>query len=371
MPNNSTSTQLSKSFGVLLNKEMRKQSDGTLLIRGYFTSDNKDEAGDIITRSATERAIPKYRQWGNIRLMHLPRPVAKVVKIGSEDGLEWNEVEIKVIDPEAVFMVENGLLTALSVGIMIKYDDIDFLEDGGWVINDYQFAEISLVDHPANYDAHLKQLPVDQGLRTLVRQYGMESIARSMQSMLDMEMAMTKNIESDAIVSEQAEDQIEEQVEETAADPEPQEEQVELSAEAEVEVAAEADLDAEAAVEEEAAEDEQAEEPSEEEAAPDFATMFQSLISEVQSLRGEVAELRRSLEVEAEAPEAEEQAEDDVEVERSIEPTEDEEAVGDPASREAAIPETTLPEAEDVVEDHKEAPVTDLRQALAKYFAAR
>ncbi len=157
-----------KVFHAMLNKGMEKTAKDTLLVRGYFTSDNKDETGDIITRSATERAIPKYRQWMNIRLMHQPIPVGKVRRIGSEDGLEWNELEIEVIDPNAVFMVENGLLPALSVGILVNFEDIDFLEDGGLLINDYQLAEISLVDHPANYDAFLKETsgrarPADDG----------------------------------------------------------------------------------------------------------------------------------------------------------------------------------------------------------------
>ena len=86
-----------KVIGVPLSKDFTKQDDGTLLVPGYFTSDNKDEVGDIITRSATERAVPKYRQWGNIRYMHMPRPVGKVTRIGTDDGLEWNEVEIRVI----------------------------------------------------------------------------------------------------------------------------------------------------------------------------------------------------------------------------------------------------------------------------------
>src|SRR5512138_2553746 len=120
-----------KVIGVPLQKSITKTEQGFLIVRGYFTSDNKDEVGDIITRSATERAIPKYRQWGNIRYMHGPEPVGRVLRIGVEDGLDWNEVEICVIDPKAAFQVENGLLKALSVGILFTMKDVDFLEDGG------------------------------------------------------------------------------------------------------------------------------------------------------------------------------------------------------------------------------------------------
>lgn len=163
-----------KIIGVRLDKMADgcgMQSDGTFIVTGKFTSDQKDEVGDIITRAATERAIPKYRQWGNIRYMHQARPVGKVIGIGTDDGLAWNEVKINVIDPQAVFEVSNGLLQALSVGILINIDDIDFLEDGGLIINDYDLAEISLVDHPANYDAKL-DLSIDPEFRQYAREKG-------------------------------------------------------------------------------------------------------------------------------------------------------------------------------------------------------
>lgn len=170
----SDKTVLNKVIGVPLTKHY-KSSDPkeALIVRGKFTSDNKDEVGDIITRAATERALPKYRQWGNIRYMHQPKPVGKVAAIGEDDGLEWNEVEIKVIDPQAAFEVENGLLSALSVGIAIRFDDIEMLEDGGWIINDYSLAEISLVDHPANYDATLDYNLMTDDFRMAARELGM------------------------------------------------------------------------------------------------------------------------------------------------------------------------------------------------------
>jgi hypothetical protein len=154
--------RLVKNFGIpLIIKNAEGQftynEKGQLIAKGFFTSDNKDEVGDIITRAATENAVPIYRQWGNIRYMHQPRPVAAVQRIGAEDGLEWNEVEIRVVDPDTKLQVEEGLLKALSVGIYIRnFDAIEFTEDGGLIINEYGLAEISLVDHPANYDAKLE-----------------------------------------------------------------------------------------------------------------------------------------------------------------------------------------------------------------------
>lgn len=183
---------LQKTVGVPIMKEaLSKTSKGTLMVPGFFTSDKMDEHGDIITRDATKKAVAKYRQWGNIRRMHQPDPVGKVVGIGEEDGLEWNEIRIEVIDPDAIFQVESGLLQALSIGAMVNFEDIDWLESGGMVINAYLLGEISLVDHPGNYDAILNTKSVDLDLQRLVHRYGMEKVGVGLLNLIEENTDMT------------------------------------------------------------------------------------------------------------------------------------------------------------------------------------
>jgi hypothetical protein len=63
---------------------------------------------------------------------------------------------------------------------------VDMMRDGGFVINEYQLAEISLVDHPANYDARLfLGLNLDKRERMLVRELGVHEY-----------LANKKNLES-------------------------------------------------------------------------------------------------------------------------------------------------------------------------------
>jgi len=142
--------------------------EGRNLYHAYFTSDAQDEVGDIITRNATEKAIEKYRQWGNVRYMHQPRAVGKVTRIGAGDGLEWNQVEFEITHDDVARDIDAGVLKAMSVGIIVN--DFDWInneeeeeeerDDGKskffwWPmeITDYDLVEISVVDHPANYDA--------------------------------------------------------------------------------------------------------------------------------------------------------------------------------------------------------------------------
>lgn len=391
-----------KVLGVPLSKDFSKNDEGALFVRGYFTSDNTDELGDIITRGATERAIPKYRQWSNIRYMHMPKPVGKVVRIGTTDGLEWNEVEIKVIDPQAVFEVEQGLLSALSVGILIRIEDIDFNDNGGWTINDYQLAEISLVDHPANYDAFLKDLPVEQGLRVLARSHGTTNLVQQFRRIYSEELNtsdwevlkeadMPEEVVETQPVQEEQEDKVinepeadaeaqpELEVEKGAEDEEPEEVEAEEAAQEEPEAEEPEAEQEEPEVEEPAGEADESAEP--EEAQFSFEEMVLDLqtntLTTLKSLTEAVEGLVKAFqaftdatqsEVAAEASLAGEQADDEV---VSVEPevdgaeTEDEEAqLAAPANRTVALPETDL--SHDEEEDAQPPAPRDLRSVLSR-----
>lgn len=162
-------TQDVKGRKKFLNAPMLSKSideEGNVIPRYRFTSESMDEGGDIIKREATEKAVEKWRKWRNIRLQHDPfKPVGKAVAIGEEDGLEWNEMDVRIDDPTVKPLIEGDdpVLGAASVGIIVNdfevNEDEEAQERAGfwepWIITDYDLVEISLVDHPMNYDATL------------------------------------------------------------------------------------------------------------------------------------------------------------------------------------------------------------------------
>lgn len=137
---------------------------GATLQRYLFTSANMDQMGDTITRAATEEATERWRAWRNIRFQHLSdRPIGKAVRIGKADGLDWNAMDVRVDDPTVLPLLQGDdpVLGGASVGIIVTDHSIDENEEAvkraapwePWIISGYDFVEISLVDHPANYDA--------------------------------------------------------------------------------------------------------------------------------------------------------------------------------------------------------------------------
>jgi hypothetical protein len=159
------STVRFKSYGTVeVNKAMDGGPDsGDLFVRGFFTSDEQDEVGDIITKEATDKAIERWRQWGNIRTMH-SFPSGRVAKIGEADGLAWNELITIPVDENTRKLIEGGVLKAYSVGIIPRVYDFNYaaMTDDAWfpplVIHEYDMIEISYVDHPANYSATIQEV---------------------------------------------------------------------------------------------------------------------------------------------------------------------------------------------------------------------
>ena len=380
---------LNKSVYGRLQKSIDKTDKDTIIVRGYFTSDARDEAGDIITRAATERAIPKYKNWMNVRFMHQPKPVAKVLKIGTQDGLEWNEVEIEVVDSETIRMVEFGLLTALSVGILVNYEDVDFLEDGGLIINNYQLAEISLVDHPANYDAKLKDIVLDREARVFALQYGLDALRAHLggemakkKELVTEENEVTKDIEVAEETQEPTEEvqEVEKSIEVEPADEQSVEEiekdietePVEELPAAEVETQEEVEAVEEKSIEEEISEPEETIEKYTESDEPDALTAAIAELTSIARSMSETASVLASVvekfiqPQEAPAPEAV-----SVDEGKTIDSTEDVEEVEEEkdvvvAERKGKMPSVAVEE--DSPEKEAVQKTTDLRQALRKRF---
>jgi hypothetical protein len=139
------------------------------VITGYFTSDNVDKVGDIITKDATRAAIGAFKEFPTLRLMHQPIPCGKVISIGEPDGLEWNQLSARIVSDDVKKLVAEDVLTAMSVGIIVKeFEPVDpnsakadpfWFMSGSLKITSYDLVEISLVDSPACPDARITDHP--------------------------------------------------------------------------------------------------------------------------------------------------------------------------------------------------------------------
>lgn len=144
---------------------MKANPDQRLVV-GYASSERIDGQNDIVDSEALHQALDDYMQWANLREMHQPKAVGKVLsatpikgQIRLSDGTVLSNplrIIAKIVDEDAWQKVKAGILKGFSIGgkvlnaITQKVNGKEVRRITGLVLN-----EISLVDRPANPDARI------------------------------------------------------------------------------------------------------------------------------------------------------------------------------------------------------------------------
>lgn len=125
-----------------------KNADGSVTVTGVVSSPTQDLDRQIMDPDFLKRAATDwFTKRANIREMHQPLAVGK----GKELTTDPNGLLVltsKIIEPSTVKKVEEGVLSAYSVGIKNARVVRDAAAPGGRVV-DGTMVECSLVDYPA------------------------------------------------------------------------------------------------------------------------------------------------------------------------------------------------------------------------------
>ena len=136
------------------------------LVMGFATMDNLDSQGDVVTAEASQRAFARAR--GNLREMHQPIAVGKIVDFREEEFFDGNTQQFY----RGIFVtayvskgaqdtwekVLDGTLTGFSIGGGVIDSSTEFVPEANKVVKfvtDYELTELSLVDNPANQLANI------------------------------------------------------------------------------------------------------------------------------------------------------------------------------------------------------------------------
>lgn len=149
-------------------------------VSGFATLDNVDQADDIITAEASQKAFKTFR--GNIREQHNPHTaVGKMVDFTSQtyydpaSGKSYNGIYVTAYVSKGAQdtweKVLDGTLSGFSVGGNINEVDVTFDKDmdkSVRLIKDYDLVELSLVDSPCNQYANIFSIEKSNGA-TLIK----------------------------------------------------------------------------------------------------------------------------------------------------------------------------------------------------------
>ncbi|EPZ47642.1 XkdF-like putative serine protease domain-containing protein [Alicyclobacillus acidoterrestris] len=134
--------------------DFTKKDSKQHIVEGIAASSNLDRDKQIIDENFLKN---NYKQWaekyGNIRYLHQPRVVGKVLTCSDWDPVQKGfYITAKISDPDAWRQIEDGELNGFSIGIKNPVIVHDPQADRGRLI-DGEVIETSIVDIPASYQA--------------------------------------------------------------------------------------------------------------------------------------------------------------------------------------------------------------------------
>lgn len=130
--------------------KVERGADGSRVVYGKVTDDVLDLDEQIVDADWAAKALTDwFEEWANVRQMHshLLAPAGRAVGLNLEDDGAY--ARVKVVEPNAIKLVDERVYQAFSVGIIDPVIVPDKVAPGGRIKGGI-INEVSLVDYPAN-----------------------------------------------------------------------------------------------------------------------------------------------------------------------------------------------------------------------------
>lgn len=130
--------------------KIEKPDASTRVVFGKATGSDLDLDHQIIDEDFAREGLERwFKSFGNIRQMHSTQmpPAGKAIDL--EHRADGEYLRVKVVEPGAIKLVDEGVYSAFSVGVSLPKIVRDPLAKGGRIVGGV-FSEVSLVDFPAN-----------------------------------------------------------------------------------------------------------------------------------------------------------------------------------------------------------------------------
>lgn len=146
---------------IYLNQRFKKSAEtpsadqpiDSISIEGYANSTSVDRVGDVIPMTAWEKALENYLKNPIILAYHEhDEPIGRMIDYKVDEKGLWVKARISAAAEDVFNLIKDGVLTAFSVGFIIKdaiYDSVTDL----FIIKELELLEISVVSVPCNQDS--------------------------------------------------------------------------------------------------------------------------------------------------------------------------------------------------------------------------
>lgn len=146
---------------IYLNQRFKKSAEtpsadqpiDSISIEGYANSTSVDRVGDVIPMTAWKKALENYLKNPIILAYHEhDEPIGRMIDYKVDEKGLWVKARISAAAEDVFNLIKDGVLTAFSVGFIIKdaiYDSVTDL----FIIKELELLEISVVSVPCNQDS--------------------------------------------------------------------------------------------------------------------------------------------------------------------------------------------------------------------------
>lgn len=162
-----TSLEMHEHNKIVLFARLAKVDEAKREVWGVATAEMVDKEGEIFDYESSK---PYFKNWsdeiakatdgkslGNVREMHEPSAVGKLVDLTFDDDLKQIQVGAKIVDDTAWKKCAEGVYTGFSIGGAY----VKAWKDGEYVRFTAKPAEISVVDNPCVSEAHFTAVKAD------------------------------------------------------------------------------------------------------------------------------------------------------------------------------------------------------------------
>lgn len=128
--------------------------DGHLIVTGIASTEDVDNAGEVVSADAMRKAIPSYLLSGTVREMHQPIAAGKPIS-AFVDEQGRTHLTAKIVDVGTIEKIKQGVLKGFSIGGKA-------LAKAGKTITEILLKDISVVDVPCNSSCMFEIIKFDK-----------------------------------------------------------------------------------------------------------------------------------------------------------------------------------------------------------------
>lgn len=169
----------------------------SIYIEGYANTTDVDRSGDVIPKTVWEAGLKNYLKNPIILAYHdHDEPIGRMAEYRIEDKGLWIKARISAAAEDVFNLVKDGVLTAFSVGFIIKDATYDSITDL-FIIKELELLEISVVSVPANQDSTFslsKSFESDNDYNLFKKQFSTNEPAKEQKTLEEPTVQQKKEI---------------------------------------------------------------------------------------------------------------------------------------------------------------------------------